>query len=97
MRALLLKAAKRAAAIKDGEYDFALDEVAEQETAEGEEATEGFDEIPEELLESEEDAELDRRDAEIGKKFDKVLNWVWVAVLVGTVTLFLLKFVFHVI
>ena len=95
MKGILMNAAKRAAAIKEGKYDFDLDETPT--VSEGEEETESFDEIPEELRETEEDAELDRRDAEFAKKFDKVLNWVWVVVLVGTVTVFLLKFVFHVI
>lgn len=95
MKGILMNAAKRAAAIKEGKYDFDLDETPT--VSEGEEETESFDEIPEELRETEEDAELDRRDAEFAKKFDKVLNWVWVVVLVGTVTVFLLKFVFHII
>ena len=95
MKGILMNAAKRAAAIKDGEYDFDLDENPAPPA--GEEETEGFDEIPEELRETEEDAELDRREAEFAKKFDKVLNWVWAVVLVGAVTVFLLKFVFHVI
>ena len=96
MRSILMKAAKRAAAMKNGEYDFDVDDDSPV-TEDGEEEIEGFDEIPEELLETEEDAALDRRDAEIGKKLDKVLNWVWVIVLVGMVGLFLLKFVFHII
>ncbi len=95
MKGILMNAAKRAAAIKEGKYDFDLDETPT--VSEGEKEIESFDEIPEELRETEEDAELDRRDAEFAKKFDKVLNWVWVVVLVGTVTVFLLKFVFHVI
>ena len=84
---ILKDGADRANKIKEGTYDFALDEAED----------EGFDEIPEELRETEEDAELDRREAEFAKKFDKVLNWVWAVVLVGAVTVFLLKFVFHVI
>ena len=35
---------------------------------------EGFDEIPEELLETEEDIEKDKADEEKMKKFDKVYN-----------------------
>lgn len=63
---MMLDAADRAKAIKEGNYDFALDESAE----------EGFDEIPEELRESEEDIELDRIDEEKNKKFDKFYNGV---------------------
>jgi hypothetical protein len=88
MKSILESAAKRAAAIKEGSYDFALDE---------EQVTEGYDELPEELRETEEDAELDRREAESAKKFDKVLNWAWVGIFAGVIILFLLKFVFRVI
>ena len=85
---LMIDASERAKAIKEGSYDFALDE---------DQTCEGYDELPEELRETEEDAELDRRDAESAKKFDKVLNWLWVGVFAGVIILFLLKFVFHVI
>ena len=88
MKSILENAAKRAKAIKEGTYDFALDE---------DQTCEGYDELPEELRETEEDAELDRRDAESAKKFDKVLNWLWVGVFAGVIIFFLLKFVFHVI
>lgn len=57
-------ASNRAKAIKEGSYDFDLDEEAE----------EGFDEIPEELLETEEDIAKDKADEEKMKKFDKVYN-----------------------
>ncbi len=73
---LLVNAAKRAKDIREGTYDFALDEISSE--------TE-FDEIPEELRETEEDRELDRADEEAASKLDKILNWVWVAVLVGAV------------
>lgn len=71
---LLVNAAKRAKDIREGIYDFALDDVAEVSE---------FDEVPEELLETEEDRELDRAEEEAANKLDKILNWVWVAVLVG--------------
>ena len=71
---LLVNAAKRAKDIREGTYDFSLDDV--------DEITE-FDEIPEELRETEEDKELDRAEEEAANKLDKILNWVWVAVLVG--------------
>ena len=81
---ILERASKRAAAIKGGSYDFALDE--SEESNDG-----GFDEIPEELRETEEDRELDRKEAEANKKFDKILNWVWVAVFLAFGVVFALK------
>jgi hypothetical protein len=67
---MMADAANRAKAIKEGSYDFSLDEAA---------AEEGFDEIPEELRESEEDIELDRIEEENNKKFDKFYNGVIIA------------------
>ena len=64
---IMAHAAERARAIKAGTYDFALDEVEEESS---------FDEIPEELLETEEDRALDARDEERQRKFDSVFNWV---------------------
>lgn len=73
---LLEDSAKRAQMIKDGTYDFALDEVEE-----------GIDEVPEDLQETEEDRLLDEKDAEANAKFDKILNWLWIAfgILAGAV------------
>ena len=68
MTALLADSAERAQKIKEGTYDFALDEVEE----------EGFDEIPEELRETEEDRLLDEKDAAEAAKFDKFMNWLWI-------------------
>ena len=65
MSEILVTATQRAMEIKDGTYDFARDD---------EEDNEGYDEIPEELLESEEDIELDKKDEEKAKKFDKVYS-----------------------
>ena len=61
----LMNASDRAVAIKEGKYDFALDEKT---------VDEGFEEIPDDLLESEEDKEKDRIDEEKMKKFDKIYN-----------------------
>lgn len=74
---LLTDAAKRATLIKDGSYDFALDDAASIESE--------LDEIPEELLESEEDKALDEKEEAEAKKIDKVMNWVWLVVLIGAV------------
>ena len=67
--ALLEDSAKRAQKIKEGTYDFALDEI---------EAEEGFDEIPDDLKETEEDRLLDEKDAAANAKFDKIMGWAWV-------------------
>ena len=68
---MLVSAAKRATAIKEGSYDFSLD-VDEEDY-----------EIPEELRETEEDRALDEKDAQDRKKLDKVMNWVWLGVIVA--------------
>ncbi len=68
---LLEDSAKRAQKIKDGTYDFALDEV---------ENDDGFDELPDELQETEEDRLLDEKDAAANARFDKVMKWAWIGV-----------------
>ena len=70
MTELLKDSAERAQKIKLGEYDFSLDEETEEDSEES------FEDIPEELLETEEDRLLDEEEAEKLKKFDKVLNWL---------------------
>ena len=89
MRAFIMRAAKRAADIKAGNYNFDVEDAPVEE--------EGFDEILEELRETEEDAELDRRDAENAKKFDKFLNVLWIGVFTALFVFFMLKVVFRVI
>lgn len=89
MRAFIMRAAKRAADIKAGNYNFDVEDAPVEE--------EGFDEIPEELRETEEDAELDRRDAENAKKFDKFLNVLWIGAFTALFVFFMLKVVFRVI
>ena len=66
---ILENGAKRAQQIKEGTYDFALDEVDE-----------GFEEIPEELQETEEDRLLDEKEAESNARMDKFINWMWIGV-----------------
>ena len=85
MTDMLESSAKRAQQIKDGTYDFALDEV---------EADEGFDEIPEELRETEEDRLLDEKEAEANAKFDKFLNWTWIGVAIGVVAFIIYRIFF---
>jgi hypothetical protein len=72
--AMFEDAARRAASIKDGTYDFSLDEVSEEES---------FEDIPEELAETEEDRALDEKEREEAKRFDGFMNWVWLGVLIG--------------
>ena len=71
---LLRTSAERATAIKEGTYDFSLDEIEEEDY-----------EIPEDMKESEEDRALDEKERERTAKFDKVMNWVWLAVLVAAI------------
>ncbi len=71
---IMSESSLRASAIKEGIYDFSLDE------EEGEEY-----EVPEDLQETEEDRELDRRDREAEEKMDKFMNWAWVGVAIGFV------------
>lgn len=85
MKEILEAAAIRANEIKDGSYDFSLDEEAPAED------TEGFDEIPEELLETEEDKARDEKEAKFNKKLDKITNWIWVAVFAGVAVFFVLR------
>ena len=72
---ILGDAAERAEMIKNSTYDFSLD---------GEGGGESFDEIPEELLESEEDKALDEKEAKRNKILDKITSWVCGAVLAGS-------------
>ncbi len=69
---MLIDGAKRASAIKEGTYDFSLDE--EEEYI-----------IPEELRESEEDRALDEKERIEKEKWDKVMNWFWLIALIGVV------------
>ena len=71
--------AKRATAIEDGTY-------SEESEADGEDE-EILDEIPEDLLETDEDRALDEAEEEKYKKIDKVLSWVWGITIVGIVAL----------
>lgn len=74
---ILKGAAERAKAIKNGTYDFALDEAEDEDG--------GFDEIPEELRETEEDIELDKRDEEKAEKFNQFFDYISMGVVIGIV------------
>lgn len=81
-------AGERLVKIKEGTYDFAVDDKMKEMADES-----AFDEIPEELQETEEDRELDKRDAEKQKKFDEILNWVSLVAIVGTAIYVILSYV----
>ena len=66
MKDIFTDAGERARKIKNGEYDFSVEE---------NELQENFSAAPIQLTETEEDIELDRRDAERAKKLDKIFNW----------------------
>ena len=70
LNAITRQASGRLAALLDGTYQ-------PSDTIE-----EGDGELPEELLETEEDRELDRRDDEREARLDRGFNYVWIAVLV---------------
>ena len=80
--AMLEDGAKRAQKIKEGTYDFALDEVED-----------GFDEIPEELQESEEDRLLDEKEQAKNEKLDKFMNYAWIGVGIAAAALVIWKIV----
>ena len=67
---VMASAGERARLIKEGNYDFSLDETDDEGDSEG------FDEIPEELRETEEDRALDEADEEKMKTFNKVYDWI---------------------
>ena len=76
-------AGARAEKIKDGTYDFSEDEKVDEDV-----------EIPEELLESEEDKALDAREAKVNKKIDSIFNWVFAAVFVAVLAYFIITIFF---
>ena len=85
LKQILESAAERAKAIERGEYDFSLDAQ--------EDDSESFDEIPEELLETEEDRALDEQDAKRQEIFDKWFNWVSLGAVIGAVAFVVWKIV----
>lgn len=83
---LLTLSGERLKKIKDGSYDFALDEKIQEAQND-----DSFVEIPEELQETEEDKALDARDAENQKKLDQFTNWVGIGAIIGTVGFIIYK------
>ena len=72
---IIKNAKERAEKIQNGTYDFSLDTPEEEK-------------ILDELLESEEDRELDRRDAEKAKKIDVFMNYVCIGAVIGALGFF---------
>ena len=77
---ILRAAADRAEKIKAGAYDFSLDEKEDTDTLE---------EIPEELLETEEDKEKTEREEITNRKFNKVMDVITAVVFTAAVALLL--------
>ena len=77
---ILASAKERCEKIADGSYDFTLDEV--ELASDGEPILE---DIPEELCESEEDKELDRKEEVKQKQLDKFFNYVNIGLGIGIV------------
>ncbi len=69
---MLVSSAKRAQEIKSGVYDFALDEIEEEDY-----------EIPEDMKQTAEERALEEEERRSNEKFDKIMNWVWAAVIVA--------------
>ena len=76
-------AGERAKKIRNGTYDFSEDETEKDEITD----------IPEELLETEEDKARDEREAKAGKLYDKIFNWVALAAFLAVVVIFIINFV----
>ena len=82
---ILLSSSERAKAIKDGSYDFALDEQPKDDG--------GLEDIPEDMRESEEDIALDKKDDEKMKKFDKIYNYILIGACIALACLIVWKIV----
>lgn len=84
---ILDTANERLLLIEKGEYDFTLDDTSETDEDEND--------IPEELLESEEDKIIDEREMEEKRRFDSIFNWIAIGVfgvaLIAGVLFILLK------
>lgn len=78
------EASSRADKIRRAEYDFALDE---------QDGFDGFEEIPDELLETEEDRKKTEREEETNRKFNKVMDIITAAIFVAAAVVFTLYFI----
>ena len=84
VKEIFTSANDRAEKIKDGTYDFSLDDEQHEEEFE----------LTEEYAETEEDRELDRRDEEKQKRFDKIYGWVAAAVIIAALGFVVYKYLF---
>ena len=71
---IIESATERGEMIKNGVYDFENDEDDDVP-----------DTVPEELLETEEDKEITRREEESQAKTDKIMNWVTLGLFIGAI------------
>ena len=85
LKDIFSKAGERARKIKEGTYDFSEDE-------EEKEAEQLLD-IPDELMETEEDKALDEKDAKAAKSLDKILNWVYIAIFLFAIAFAIIRFI----
>lgn len=83
---LMSISSERLKKIREGKYDFSNDEKIRALQSD-----DSFVEIPEELRETEEDKELDRRDEEKQKKFDKISSLISAAVIIAAVVFVVIK------
>jgi hypothetical protein len=81
---LIKNASERAAKIKDGTYDFSLDEKSDDEDFE----------ITEDIAETEEDRALDEKEAKANKVLDTILTWASGIIIVVAVVFFTIKMLF---
>ena len=89
VNSIITDAAERAAAIREGTYDFALEEEMKKEA----EAEEQF-EITEDLMETEEDRRKDERDAKVNRVMDTVFAWISGVVIGGALIYFIYNLIF---
>ena len=73
---IIENATERGEMIRNGVYDFENDETEEDEA---------IDEVPEELLETEEDKARDAHDKKANEKFDKIMNYVSLGLFIAVV------------
>lgn len=71
---ILNEAKERGALIAGGDYDFSNDETENTDTS--------YDDVPEELMESEEDKALDEEEKTRNKKLDKITNIICASALI---------------
>lgn len=84
MEDIFRESSERAEKIRRGEYDFSLDEA---------DGFDGFEEIPDELLETEEDKKKTEREEETNRKFNKIMDIVTAVIFVAAALVLILYFI----